>query len=248
MPIEAWELRTIGPSEIVLVGSTRAWAAQQASHLSMSRTNRERQSGLAFLPETRSLPSLRRAIQGCKGCDLFRKGTQAVFGEGKVDSDVMLLGEQPGDKEDLAGKPFVGPAGRLLDLCLEEAGIDRNKAYVTNAVKHFKWEPRGKIRIHKKPNSQEIAACRPWFDAEVQTVEPKLIICLGATAAQSLLGSTFRVTQHRGEVFNKAHLPPILVTIHPSSILRARDEESRKRERQEFVADLKGSAQYLKRV
>jgi DNA polymerase len=179
---------------------------------------------------------------------LFRKATQAVFGEGTVNCDVMLLGEQPGDKEDLAGKPFVGPAGRLLDLCLEETGIDRNKAYVTNVVKHFKWEPRGKTRIHKKPNSQEMAACKPWLDAEVQAVGPKLIICLGATAAQSLLGSAFRVTQHRGEVFNKAHLPPILATIHPSSILRARDEESRKRERQNFVADLKRAAQYLKRV
>lgn len=248
MPIEGWGGAHKASRRWSSSGGQEHGALQQASHLSMSRTNRESQSALVLLPENRSLPSLRRAIQGCKGCDLFRKGTQAVFGEGKVDSDVMLLGEQPGDKEDLAGKPFVGPAGRLLDLCLEDAGIDRNKAYVTNVVKHFKWEPRGKIRIHKKPNSQEIAACRPWFDAEMQTVGPKLIICLGATAAQSLLGRTFRVTQHRGEVFSKAYLPPILVTIHPSSILRARDDGSRKRERQDFVADLKRAAQYLTRV
>lgn len=160
----------------------------------------------------------------------------------------MLVGEQPGNQEDLAGKPFVGPAGHLLDRCLDAAGIDRTKVYVTNAVKHFKWEPRGKLRIHKKPGSLEIAACKPWLDAEVEAVGPQLIVCLGATAAQALLGRAFRVTQHRGEIIESMDHLPIVATVHPSSILRAQDDEARERQRQGFVEDLKRAAEYLKRT
>ena len=154
-------------------------------------------SAADFLPERKTLPSLRDAAQQCKGCDLWKRGTQAVFGEGRVGSEVMLVGEQPGDQEDLQGRPFVGPAGRILDKALDAAGIDRDDVYVTNAVKHFKWEPRGKRRIHKKPSGMEIAACRPWFDEEVKVVRPRVIVCMGATAAQALLGRDFKVTQER---------------------------------------------------
>lgn len=160
---------------------------------------------------------------------------------------MILVGEQPGDREDMEGKPFVGPAGRLLDQCLEEAGIDRDAVYVTNAVKHFKWEPRGKRRIHKKPSLREIAACRPWFDAEVDAVEPELIVCLGATAAQALLGTTFRVTRHRGEVLTEANRPPVLATVHPSSILRAPDDASRHQAHAEFVNDLRTAAAFVRK-
>ena len=179
----------------------------------------------------RDLEVLREASEKCQGCDLYLKATQAVFGEGQASAEVLFVGEQPGDQEDRSGKPFVGPAGRLLDECMMEAGIDRSKAYVTNAVKHFKWEPRGKLRLHKKPNSLEIGACKPWLEAEIRAVAPKLVVCLGATAAQSLLGSAFRVTQQRGVVIEPADMPPVVATVHPSSILRAQDEESRARER-----------------
>jgi uracil-DNA glycosylase family protein len=227
---------------MILVTTTESisWVMRNASRT--ARTASE------FLPKDCNLAAMQKAVQGCQGCDLYRNATHAVFGEGKKGADLMLVGEQPGDKEDLAGKPFVGPAGHLLDRCLDAAGIDRTKVYVTNAVKHFKWEPRGKLRIHKKPTSLEIAACKPWFDAEVKAVGPKLLVCLGATAAQSLLGRAFRVTQHRGEIFESANHPPILATVHPSSILRAQDDESRERERLEFVEDLKRAAQYLKRA
>jgi uracil-DNA glycosylase len=211
----------------------------------MRGASRSARTASEFLPKDRNLATMQKAVQRCQGCELYRNATQAVFGKGKKGADVMLVGEQPGDKEDLAGKPFVGPAGHLLDRCLEAAGIDRTKIYVTNAVKHFKWEPRGKLRIHKKPSTLEIAACKPWFDAEVKAVGPKLIVCLGATAAQSLLGQAFRVTRHRGEIFQLMDQPPIIATVHPSSILRAQDDESRELERQEFVEDLKRAAQYL---
>jgi DNA polymerase len=181
---------------------------------------------------------LREAAQQCRGCDLWKRGTQTVFGEGKAGAEVMLVGEQPGNDEDLQGRPFVGPAGRVLDKGLEAAGIDRDDVYVTNAVKHFKWEPRGKRRIHKKPNAMQIAACRPWFDEEVKAVRPKVIVCLGATAAQALLGPKFKVTQDRGRIISTGDVP-IIATVHPSSILRATDDESRHSEMARFIDDLR---------
>jgi uracil-DNA glycosylase family protein len=208
-------------------------------------------SAAQFLPRSRAarqnLSSLRNAAAKCRGCPLFESATQTVFSEGNSDARLILLGEQPGDREDAEGKPFVGPAGMLLDRCLEEAGIDRNAVYVTNAVKHFKWEPRGKRRIHKKPSLREITACRPWFDAEVAAIEPGLIVCLGATAAQSLLGGAFRVTRDRGRVLTRRDLPPLLATVHPSSILRAPDEQSRHEGRAAFVRDLREAAAFLHR-
>ena len=188
---------------------------------------------------TESLDSLREAAAGCTACDLWKTGTQTVFGEGEQTSTVMFIGEQPGDKEDLTGRPFVGPAGALLDKALEEAGIDRSKVYVTNVVKHFKWEPRGKRRIHKKPNGVEIAACRPWLDAEIRVVKPRAIICLGSTAAQAVIGPKFRVTVQRGERVPSDLAEYVTATIHPSSILRAPSDEARRTERERFVADLK---------
>jgi DNA polymerase len=195
-------------------------------------------SAAEFLPTRKTLPTLRAAVQECKGCDLWKHATQAVFGEGRVGAEVMLVGEQPGDQEDLQGRPFVGPAGKVLDKALEAAGIDRDDVYVTNAVKHFKWEPRGKRRIHKKPSGMEIAACRPWFDAEVEVVKPKIIVCMGATAAQALLGRNFKVTQDRGKVIPGGALP-IVATVHPSSILRAPDSETRHAEMARFIDDLR---------
>lgn len=215
----------------------------------MNAQHLAQRSAADFLPKRpdarRNLDSLRRAAAHCEGCPLYEHATQTVFGEGKPHARLIMVGEQPGDREDIEGKPFVGPAGLLLDRCLEEAGIDRDDVYVTNAVKHFKWEPRGKRRIHKKPSAREIAACRPWFDAEVEAVEPELIVCLGATAAQALLGRTFRVTQNRGKALTVPGLPPVLATVHPSSILRAPDDESRRQARVEFVADLREAASFL---
>jgi DNA polymerase len=195
------------------------------------------------------LPVLAAAVQKCKGCDLYRNATQAVFGE--IDSRdggtrrkiaIMMIGEQPGDQEDKQGKPFVGPAGKLLDKALEEAEINRGEIYVTNAVKHFKWEPRGKLRIHKKPNMKEISACRPWLDAELETVKPKLIVALGATAAQGLLGSGFRITQAHGKVQEAPGMPPIIATLHPSAILRAQTDEDRHSQMRMLVEDLRVAA------
>ncbi|HEX5425531.1 MAG TPA: UdgX family uracil-DNA binding protein [Candidatus Acidoferrales bacterium] len=192
-----------------------------------------------FVPATTNLKKLQQASKGCKNCDLWERGTQTVFGEGQATSKVMFIGEQPGNDEDLRGRPFVGPAGRLLDKLLIEAGVDRTKVYVTNAVKHFKWEPRGKRRIHKKPNSIEITACRPWLEAEIASIHPKVIVCLGATAAQALLGRDFRVTQHRGELLASPLAPHVMATVHPSSILRAPDEETRHEEMRRFVQDMR---------
>jgi uracil-DNA glycosylase len=192
-----------------------------------------------LLPLNRTLDQVRHEAKNCEACDLWRTGTQTVFGAGAAHPKIMFVGEQPGNQEDLEGKPFVGPAGKLLDSALEEAGIDRSKTYVTNAVKHFKWEPRGKRRIHKKPNAAEIAACRPWLDAEMDLLKPQVIVCLGATAAQALLGRAFRVTQHRGELMPSSLAPFIMATVHPSSILRAPDDETRHTEMQRFIADLK---------
>src|ERR1039458_7488235 len=192
----------------------------------------------AIAPSGASLGELREASKDCKNCDLYKHGTQTVFGEGGQSAKIMLVGEQPGNQEDLEGHPFVGPAGKLLDSALAEAGIDRKTVYVTNAVKHFKWEPRGKRRIHKNPNATEIAACRPWLDAEIAAVEPRIIVCLGATAAQALLGREFRVTQHRGEIMESTLAPVVMATVHPSSILRAPDDETRREEMRQFIQDL----------
>ncbi len=200
-----------------------------------------------LVPAKPNLPKLRDSAATCRACDLWKRGTQTVFGEGSSHAKVMFVGEQPGDREDLAGRPFVGPAGWLLDKCLAEAGIDRNQVYVTNVVKHFKWEPRGKRRIHKKPNSLEIAACRPWLDAEIAVTKPQVIVCLGATAAQALLGKTFKVTQHRGEFVASELAPYVTATVHPSSILRAPDDDTRHQKMRRFVEDLKQVAEVLRR-
>jgi uracil-DNA glycosylase len=187
----------------------------------------------------RSLTALREVAAGCRACDLWRNATQTVFGEGRRTAEVMLIGEQPGDKEDLAGHPFVGPAGRVLDQALNDVGIDREQVYVTNAVKHFKWKARGKRRIHDKPNAAEVAACRPWPDAELATVRPRVVVLLGATAAQALLGRSFRVTKERGKVLEETVIAPFVVaTVHPSSILRAPDGAARHEAEREFRADL----------
>ena len=208
--------------------------------------NKSKQHSAAeFFPDKLSLSSLKQASADCKACDLWKLGTQTVFGEGSRKSKVLFVGEQPGNEEDLSGKPFVGPAGRLLDTALEEAGIDRAKTYVTNVVKHFKWEPRGKRRIHKKPNATEITACRPWLEAEIALIKPDVIVALGATAAQALLGPKFRVTKQRGEFIESTLAPYIMATVHPSSILRAPDEETRREEYRRFVDDLKKLARVI---
>jgi len=186
----------------------------------------------------KTLATLREAAAGCRACDLYKRGTQTVFGEGRLHAKVMLVGEQPGHEEDLAGRPFVGPAGKLLDRALAAAGIDRGDVYVTNVVKHFKWEPRGKRRIHAKPNQTEIAACLPWLQAELDVVKPEAVVCLGATAAQALLGSRFRVTKERGQWVKAPWAERVLATVHPSAVLRAPDDEARHREFDLFVADL----------
>src|SRR5213080_350899 len=190
-------------------------------------------------PDTSSLADMRDAARECKACHLYKRATQTVFGEGPKDAAIMLVGEQPGDYEDQEGKPFVGPAGKIMDKALEEAGIDRKEVYVTNAVKHFKWEPRGKRRIHKKPNSLEITACRPWLEAEIEVLHPEVLVCLGATAAQSLLGRQFKVSLQRGQWVESPLAPFVMATVHPSSLLRAPDDETRHRETQRFIADLK---------
>jgi DNA polymerase len=190
-----------------------------------------------FLPDRRTLPALREAVQGCRGCPLYANATQSVFGEGPAKADIVMVGEQPGDQEDRQGKPFVGPAGRILSHGLEEAGIDRTQVFVTNVVKHFKFQPRGKRRIHKRPSAEEVRACRPWLDAELAAVKPKALIALGATAAQDLFGRSFRVTKQRGEPLEFDFAPLVMATIHPSAILRA-DGEQREDEYRRFVADL----------
>jgi DNA polymerase len=195
-------------------------------------------SALELIPPNPTLAALRKAAAGCTACPLYASATQTVFGEGPDEAPLMLVGEQPGDREDLEGRPFVGPAGALLDRCLEEAGIDRRKAYVTNAVKHFKWTPRGKRRIHGKPNMGEIRACRPWLEVEIRLVKPRVLVCLGATAAQALLGPEFRVTRERGRFLQSALAPYVLATVHPSALLRTTDD-MREQEIARFVDDLK---------
>src|SRR5262245_47906203 len=199
----------------------------------------------ALIPRNPSLTSARKAALDCHACELWERATQTVFGEGARRARVMLIGEQPGDQEDRTGRPFVGPAGQLLDRTLEAAGLDRQEVYITNVVKHFNWEPRGKWRIHKKPRPHHIAACRPWLDVELAIVKPQAVVCLGATAAQSLLGATFRVTQHRGEFIESPLAPIVIATVHPSSLLRAPDSETRHLETERFIEDLRLVARAL---
>jgi uracil-DNA glycosylase len=197
-----------------------------------------KRSALDYFPPRFNYRSLIAAADDCKGCDIYLNATQAVFGEGDVHAPVMFVGEQPGDEEDVKGHPFVGPAGRLFDKALVEAGIDRSHTYVTNAVKHFKWKPAGKRRLHEKPKASEVAACRPWLAAEIEIVKPNILVFLGATAAQSLLGSTFRVTQMRGQWLDSDIARNVIATVHPSSVLRAPDAEAREQQYRDFVSDL----------
>jgi uracil-DNA glycosylase len=202
-------------------------------------------SAAEFLPTSRSLKALAQAAEGCRGCDLYKDATHAVFGQGRKSAELMLVGEQPGDKEDREGEPFVGPAGRLLDRALEEAGIDRSGAYVTNAVKHFKWRPKGKRRLHQTPRAGEIEACKPWLQAEIEAVQPQALLAMGATAARSLFGTKVEVTKDRGRPLESPLAPVAAVTIHPSAILRLRDHDEREAELAGFVADLEGVAAAL---
>jgi DNA polymerase len=202
-------------------------------------------SAADFVPSSRSLKAMEQAAEGCRGCDLYKDATQAVFGRGRKSAELMLVGEQPGDREDLEGEPFVGPAGRLLDRALEEAGIDRAEAYVTNAVKHFKWKPRGRRRLHQTPRAGEIEACKPWLQAEVEAVKPVALLAMGATAARSLFGPEVKVTKDRGRPLESPLAPVAAVTIHPSAILRLRDQDEREAEFAGFVADLEGVASAL---
>jgi len=211
----------------------------------MTTRKSENTSADDLIPKQLTFLSLKAAAAECKACDLWKKGTQTVFGEGRRRAKVLFVGEQPGNEEDLTGKPFVGPAGRLFDEALSEAGIDRKQTYVTNVVKHFKWEPRGKRRIHKKPNAVEINACRPWLEAEIALVKPQVIVALGATAAQALLGPKFLVTKQRGKFLESTLAPYIMATVHPSSILRAPDDETRRLEYRHFVNDLKKLARVM---
>lgn len=205
----------------------------------------EKRSAASFVPRQRTLPILSKAVQSCRGCDLFQYATQAVFGEGKSKARIMMVGEQPGDQEDLKGRPFVGPAGRILDKALEEAGIDRSTIYVTNAVKHFKFEERGKRRLHKKPGVSEVNACRPWLEAEFETVKPQLVVALGATALLSLGGRAIHVMRDRGKFFPHPIAGTLMVTVHPSALLRVPDHDQREIEFKHFVDDLKQVKKWL---
>jgi uracil-DNA glycosylase len=203
-------------------------------------------SGIS-IPADATLAEVGKLAGGCKACELWRNATQTVFGEGAEKPKVVLIGEQPGNQEDLQGKPFVGPAGKVLDRALEQAGIERDAVYITNAVKHFRWIRKGKLRIHQKPRADEIEACRPWLDAEIALTRPKVIVCLGATAAQALLGSKFRLTEHHGEFISVPQKPPITATLHPSAVLRAPSEEDRHGMMEQFVSDLKAVSRKLRR-
>ena len=195
-------------------------------------------SAVDFLPAKQTLEDLRVAARSCQGCDLYKNATQTVFGEGPKDANVMLVGEQPGDMEDRQGHPFVGPAGRLLDKALNEAGIPRDEVYITNAVKHFKWIQRGKRRLHQKPVIRQVVACKPWLEAEIQAVHPKVVVCLGATAAQSMAGRIVRIMQERGKFLEEDSVPAIFITIHPSSIYRLREKDEQEQEYLRFVAEM----------
>ena len=204
-----------------------------------TRTLAEYPTAEAFLPARITLNTLESAAKGCKGCPLYKIGTQTVFGDGPKDARLMFIGEQPGDQEDRAGHPFVGPAGKVFDDALHEVGIEREEVYVTNAVKHFKWEPRGTRRIHSKPSAREVQACKPWLTAEMQVLKPEMVVCLGATAAQALMGKEFRITRDRGKVFEDTqYAPKLLATAHPSSILRMPDEAARRQAMKDLISDL----------
>jgi uracil-DNA glycosylase len=222
--------------------STRAVSTKRAAKTQAASTVTA--SAAEFIPDHRSIASLRQAEQTCRGCELYQRATQAVGGEGPSNAAMVLVGETPGDEEDKTGHPFVGPAGALLDQALETAGISRQEVYVTNVVKHFKWEPRGKRRLHAKPSSREIAACRPWLEAELQLIGPRVIVCLGATAAQALLGRDFRVTKNRGEVI-KGRYGTTVATYHPAAVLRAPDPDVRQQMRQALIADLRAAARVI---
>jgi uracil-DNA glycosylase len=213
----------------------------------LNATMTTKTSAEEYLPARMNLKALREAAEHCRGCELYKHATQTVFGEGRRNASLILLGEIPGDEEDKQGHPFVGPAGRLLDEAIDEAGISREDVYVTNAVKHFRWEPRGKRRLHKKPAARHIEACRPWLQAEILVIEPKGIVCLGATAAQTMLGRNFRITRDRGKFFKSDSAAWLVATYHPSAILRAPDREDRHRIRAELVDDLHHASQRLKR-
>jgi DNA polymerase len=204
-------------------------------------------SAAPFVPQTKSIRTLTVAAHECRGCDLYKTATQVVFGAGPGKARVVFVGEQPGDQEDRQGAPFVGPAGAMLDKALEDAGIPRDDIYVTNAVKHFKWEPRGKRRIHKKPRASEVKACRPWLEAELRAVKPEIVVCLGATAAQSMLGAQFKLMQNRGKLVVSPLAEHVVATIHPSAVLRAPDSEGRRQAYESLVADLRVVAKALKR-
>jgi DNA polymerase len=219
-----------------LTGTTRSAAAKQAAAA---------KSAAAFIPPNPTIERLRQAAAGCTACPLYAGATQTVFGEGPSRAKVMLVGETPGDQEDRQGHPFVGPAGALLDRCLATAGIDRDAAYVSNVVKHFKWTPRGKRRLHAKPNAMEIRACKPWIGAEIGVVKPKVLICLGATATQALLGPQQKVTQIRGRFVQSALAPYVMATVHPSSLLRATDDDVRRAEIEKFIKDLRKAAEAI---
>lgn len=208
---------------------------------------KEKGTARAPIPNNPTLSRLREAAAGCRACDLWKHATQTVFGEGPTRARIMFVGEQPGDREDLAGHPFVGPSGMLLDKALIEAGIPRAETYVTNAVKHFKWESRGKRRIHKKPRASEIEACRPWLAAEIAAVKPELVVCLGATAAQAFFGPKFSVIRERGRILSCELAPRVMATVHPSSLLRAVSDEDRHRDWEKFVADLRVAAGELRK-
>lgn len=227
--------------------SKRAGAPRLAKAVSGAGPHeREHQSAADYLPEVRSVESLRAAEQSCRGCELYKHATHAVGGEGPARAQMVLVGETPGDEEDRRGRPFVGPAGVLLDQALESAGIERSEVFVTNAVKHFKWEARGKRRLHSKPSAREITACRPWLEAELELIEPRVIVCLGATAAQTLLGPSFRVTKQRGEVL-EGQSGPVIATYHPAAVLRAPDGDAREQMKQALIDDLRTAARLLKR-
>ena len=231
-----------------LIGAKMTQPAENSPNLRAQPAHSEhaKLSAAEYLPAESTIPELRAAAAKCEGCELYLRATQTVFGEGAVPAKLMLIGEAPGDREDESGHPFVGPAGKLLDGALEAAGISRQDVYLTNAVKHFKWEVSGKRRLHAKPNSREIAACHPWLVEEIKAVAPQLIVCLGATAAQSLLGRSFRITQRRGEIMSLPSSQQVLSTWHPSSILRTPDAESRSRMQEELIKDLMKAVEHVK--
>jgi DNA polymerase len=222
----------------------RRFKEQQQTPLS-ARHQEENGDASPLIPHRPTIGKLQETARKCRACPLWKTGTQTVFGDGSRTAKVVFIGEQPGNDEDLAGKPFVGPAGKLLDKALVEAKINRDEVYVTNVVKHFKWEPKGKRRIHKKPNAREILACRPWLDAELAVLQPEVVVCLGATAAQALLGKNFRVSEQRGQFVESSLARYVMATVHPSSILRAPDDETRHAEMKRFIEDLKTVAKVI---